>query len=117
MTAETGSGFVHIAPGHGQDDYNLGRANGLPLYERRFSPEELRGADEARMEQARDKMLSVTRGWEQARVSGIVRETFETIVAPFDGTITERNVEQGDLITTGSSAKPLFRVIGLRAGA
>jgi RND family efflux transporter MFP subunit len=35
---------------------------------------------------------------------------FETIVAPFDGTITERNVEQGDLITTGNSAKPLFRV-------
>ena len=42
----------------------------------------LRGADEARMERARDKMLSITRGWEQARVSGIVRETFETIVAP-----------------------------------
>ncbi|HEV2695407.1 MAG TPA: isoleucine--tRNA ligase [Verrucomicrobiae bacterium] len=32
VTAETGSGFVHIAPGHGQDDYNLGRANGLPIY-------------------------------------------------------------------------------------
>jgi HAD superfamily hydrolase (TIGR01490 family) len=42
----------------------------------------LRGADQARMERARDKMLSVTRGWEQARVSGVVRETFETIVAP-----------------------------------
>src|SRR5581483_1791641 len=42
----------------------------------------LRGADEARMERARDRMLSITRGWEQARVSGIVRETFETIVAP-----------------------------------
>jgi HAD superfamily hydrolase (TIGR01490 family) len=34
------------------------------------------------MERARDKMLSVTRGWEQAHVSGIVRETFEKIVAP-----------------------------------
>ena len=42
----------------------------------------MRGADEARMEKARDKMLSITRGWEQARVSGIVRETFEKIVAP-----------------------------------
>ncbi|HVW34722.1 MAG TPA: HAD family hydrolase [Acidimicrobiia bacterium] len=42
----------------------------------------LRGADEARMERARDAMLSVTRGWEQARVSGIVRETFEHIMAP-----------------------------------
>jgi len=28
----TGTGFVHIAPGHGLDDYLLGRANGLPIY-------------------------------------------------------------------------------------
>ncbi|EEF58094.1 isoleucine--tRNA ligase [Pedosphaera parvula] len=27
-----GTGFVHIAPGHGLDDYNLGRQNGLPIY-------------------------------------------------------------------------------------
>ncbi len=32
VTADTGTGFVHIAPGHGQDDYNLGRAHGLPIY-------------------------------------------------------------------------------------
>jgi isoleucyl-tRNA synthetase len=32
VTADTGTGFVHIAPGHGQDDYNLGRAQGLPVY-------------------------------------------------------------------------------------
>ncbi|HEY4417413.1 MAG TPA: isoleucine--tRNA ligase [Verrucomicrobiae bacterium] len=32
VTAETGTGFVHIAPGHGADDYNLGRANKLPIY-------------------------------------------------------------------------------------
>ena len=32
VTADTGTGFVHIAPGHGQDDYNLGRTNGLPVY-------------------------------------------------------------------------------------
>jgi hypothetical protein len=25
-------GFVHIAPGHGLDDYNLGAPNGLPIY-------------------------------------------------------------------------------------
>ncbi len=28
----TGTGFVHIAPGHGPDDYNLGRQHGLPIY-------------------------------------------------------------------------------------
>jgi isoleucyl-tRNA synthetase len=32
VTADTGTGFVHIAPGHGQDDYNLGRAQGLLIY-------------------------------------------------------------------------------------
>ena len=28
----TGTGFVHIAPGHGLDDYHLGTQNGLPIY-------------------------------------------------------------------------------------
>jgi len=32
VTAETGTGAVHIAPGHGQDDYVAGRENGLELY-------------------------------------------------------------------------------------
>ncbi|HAV64250.1 MAG TPA: isoleucine--tRNA ligase, partial [Verrucomicrobiales bacterium] len=32
VTNDTGSGFVHIAPGHGQEDYQLGLANGLPIY-------------------------------------------------------------------------------------
>ena len=29
---DTGTGFVHIAPGHGLEDYQLGLANGLPIY-------------------------------------------------------------------------------------
>jgi isoleucyl-tRNA synthetase len=28
----TGTGFVHIAPGHGLEDYGLGTRNGLPIY-------------------------------------------------------------------------------------
>ncbi|HEY4952406.1 MAG TPA: isoleucine--tRNA ligase, partial [Verrucomicrobiae bacterium] len=32
VTSDTGTGFVHVAPGHGLDDYNLGRQNGLPIY-------------------------------------------------------------------------------------
>jgi isoleucyl-tRNA synthetase len=32
VTSDTGTGFVHIAPGHGLDDYNLGRLAGLPIY-------------------------------------------------------------------------------------
>lgn len=32
VTNDTGTGFVHIAPGHGMDDYNLGRQSRLPIY-------------------------------------------------------------------------------------
>ena len=28
---DTGTGAVHIAPGHGEDDYSLGKKNGLPI--------------------------------------------------------------------------------------
>lgn len=38
-------------------------------------------------------------------------QSFEQVVAPFDGVITERNVERGDLVTTGATAgKPLFSI-------
>ncbi|WP_431282371.1 isoleucine--tRNA ligase [Humitalea sp. 24SJ18S-53] len=33
VSADAGTGFVHIAPGHGEDDFALGRANGLPVPE------------------------------------------------------------------------------------
>lgn len=32
VTTEAGSGCVHIAPGHGQDDYELGLREGLEIY-------------------------------------------------------------------------------------
>ena len=39
-------------------------------------------------------------------------QSFEQVVAPFDGVITARNVERGDLASTGSTAagKPLFNI-------
>jgi RND family efflux transporter MFP subunit len=39
-------------------------------------------------------------------------QSFEQVVAPFDGIITARNVERGDLVSTGSAAagKPLFNI-------
>ena len=37
--------------------------------------------------------------------------SFEKIVAPFDGVVTQRNVDVGDLVTAnGTSGKPLFQV-------
>ncbi|HTY86671.1 MAG TPA: class I tRNA ligase family protein, partial [Candidatus Acidoferrum sp.] len=32
VTSDTGTGFVHIAPGHGLEDYGLGMKVGLPIY-------------------------------------------------------------------------------------
>lgn len=32
VESATGTGFVHIAPGHGMEDYLLGRQHGLPIY-------------------------------------------------------------------------------------
>ncbi len=31
VTTEAGTGFVHIAPGHGEDDWELGQANGIEV--------------------------------------------------------------------------------------
>jgi isoleucyl-tRNA synthetase len=44
VTMETGTGCVHIAPGHGEDDYSLGRKHGLQILSPvddhgRFTPE------------------------------------------------------------------------------
>ena len=32
VSTEEGSGLVHIAPGHGFDDYNIGKKNGIPAF-------------------------------------------------------------------------------------
>jgi isoleucyl-tRNA synthetase len=32
IESTTGTGFVHVATGHGLDDYHLGRQHGLPIY-------------------------------------------------------------------------------------
>jgi isoleucyl-tRNA synthetase len=44
VTADSGSGLVHTAPGHGQEDWVAGRAVGLPVYvpvtpDGKFTPE------------------------------------------------------------------------------
>lgn len=49
----------------------------------------------------------------QANVERLEKmQSFERIVAPFDGVITQRNVERGDLVsaTTASPGKPLFSI-------
>jgi RND family efflux transporter MFP subunit len=49
----------------------------------------------------------------QANVSRLQQmQNFERIIAPFDGVITARNVERGDLVTTGNASvgKPLFSI-------
>jgi RND family efflux transporter MFP subunit len=49
----------------------------------------------------------------RANVARLVQlQGFEKVVAPFDGVITARNVERGDLVSTGSAGagKPLFSI-------
>ncbi len=55
VTMDTGTGAVHIAPGHGEDDYSLGKKNGLPI----FSPVDDRGrfTDEAEMPELTGKYV------------------------------------------------------------
>src|SRR4051794_28273563 len=40
------------------------------------------GADEEKMERMREAMLVLTRGWDQARVKEIVRETRDEVLSP-----------------------------------
>ena len=40
------------------------------------------GADEQKLARMRDSVLALTKGWEQARISAIVRETLEEVVEP-----------------------------------
>jgi RND family efflux transporter MFP subunit len=49
----------------------------------------------------------------QANVARLLQlRGFERVIAPFDGVITERNVERGDLVATGGAGtgKPLFSI-------
>jgi isoleucyl-tRNA synthetase len=32
VTMDAGTGLVHVAPGHGEEDYDLGKRQGLPIY-------------------------------------------------------------------------------------
>lgn len=43
---------------------------------------QLVGADHDRMEQSRNAMLELTRGWEAERIRELVRETMEDVIAP-----------------------------------
>ena len=40
------------------------------------------GADEEKLARMRESVLALTRGWEQARISAIVRDTLEEVVEP-----------------------------------
>src|SRR4029077_17308961 len=42
----------------------------------------LLGADDEKMERMREAMLGLTKGWDQSRVSAIVRETLDEVLTP-----------------------------------
>jgi HAD superfamily hydrolase (TIGR01490 family) len=41
------------------------------------------GADEKRMDRARDVMLAMTKGWKQTEVEDVVRQALETVIDPY----------------------------------
>ena len=53
----TGTGFVHVAPGHGLEDYQLGLLNGLPIYSPVDDDGRFAYASELPMEQQMPKEL------------------------------------------------------------
>lgn len=66
------------------------------------------GADESKMEDVREAMLAITRGWNQEHVASIVRETLDEVVTPI---IYAEAVEliadhkaKGDLVVIVSSS-------------
>src|SRR6476660_4868833 len=40
------------------------------------------GADDSKMEKMREAMLTLTRGWDQAHVQELVRETLDDVLSP-----------------------------------
>lgn len=70
-------------------------------------------ADEkASTAKARNDVLNAAR----ANLNGLLaQQSFNKVVAPFDGVVTERNTDVGKLISTGnSSGQALFRVVDMR---
>ncbi len=71
---------------------------------------------EASLQQAKAANITAAEANVTANRANVSRlqqmQSFERIVAPFDGVITERNVERGDLVSSGNSAvgKPLFSI-------
>ncbi len=71
VTTEAGTGFVHIAPGHGEDDFDLGRANGLDIPETvgddgTFNAWVPLFARRPRLQGFRSGLRRVARGWHAA---------------------------------------------------
>jgi branched-subunit amino acid aminotransferase/4-amino-4-deoxychorismate lyase len=62
----------------------LCRAHGLPVFERRFSPEELRGADEAFITSATRAVLPVTAVDQRPVGSGVPGPVTRRVMALYD---------------------------------
>ncbi|MGZ8762655.1 MAG: HAD family hydrolase [Acidimicrobiia bacterium] len=79
------------------------------------------GADEEKMEEVREAMLAITRGWNQEHVASIVRETLDEVVTPIIFAeavelIDEHKVNGRKVVIVSSSpyevVQPLARYLG-----
>jgi isoleucyl-tRNA synthetase len=80
VTMDEGTGIVHIAPGHGRDDYILGKEAGLPIYspldEKGKFTGEATGFEGLTTEEASGKVIEILKGKKSLVHSGKIQHTY-----------------------------------------
>ncbi len=80
VTMDEGTGIVHIAPGHGREDYILGKESGLPIYspldEKGKFTGEAPGFEGLTTEEASGKVIELLKGEKSLVHSGKIQHTY-----------------------------------------
>jgi len=71
----------------------------------------IRPAAQLKVSEANVHAAQADLGAAQANVRELAQlVSFAHVVAPFDGRITQRNIDVGSLVSAGSGAPPMFRI-------
>jgi isoleucyl-tRNA synthetase len=80
VTMDEGTGIVHIAPGHGREDYVLGKESGLPIYspldEKGKFTGEAPGFEGLTTEEASNRVIEILKGKKNLVHSGKIQHTY-----------------------------------------
>jgi HAD superfamily hydrolase (TIGR01490 family) len=80
------------------------------------------GADEEKMEEVREAMLSLTKGWQQDHVAAIVAETLDDVISPIVfaealALFDEHHAADRTVVIVSSSPEEVVRPLGAYLGA